>query len=384
VKGALRVRGGRSAPTVARSAQTRGSSRAAMPTTFWYQANHNRQDGAMIETMRDRSFGQTCSTHPDHSRGAALSARSENVVASIVLNDMDRSSLAAYGFRSWMLQDIQEQYEVVINLFNGERLRYEALALGRNSACQPIIRVHDKPRFFNIAAANNLGLHFSTGTYVLFANSDVIHPSNYLREFTEELRKRDICYAQGSRVNLSPERTLAFAPADSYSMSSNFDFLLGLEHARGRTIILGISPWTILRQVALDVGGFDSQILCYEDSEFNDRVLHFLRRRRLQACLFANTSLYGYHLYHGPSELYGASHQAAAILEPRRLRLLADPTSAEDIVPTNLGSLPALRRDLFDTLPPLTAAAHPSGRPRVWRGLSRRLRASMSVLIRGH
>lgn len=336
----------------------------------------------MIETMRDCSLGQIRPTRPDHSKGTALSTRSENVVASIVLNDMDRSSLAAYGFRSWMLQDIQEPYEVVINLFNDERPRYEALTHGANSACQPVIRVYDKPRFFNIAAANNLGLHFSTGTYVLFANSDVIYPSNYLRELTEELRKRDICYATGARVGLSPEQTLALAPAGSYSMSSNFDFLVGLEHARGRMIRLGISPWTILREVALDVGGFDSQILCYEDSEFNDRVLHFLRRHRRQAWIFTNTSLYGYHLCHGLSELYGGSQEAAAILEPRRLRLLADAASTEDVVPTNLDSLLLLQKDLFETRPP--PAASPSGLSRVWRGSSRRLRAAMSVLLRGH
>jgi len=161
-------------------------------------------------------------------KGTALSTRSENVVASIVLNDMDRSSLAAYGFRSWMLQDIQEPYEVVINLFNDESPRYEALTRGANSACQPVIHVHDRPRFFNIAAANNLGLHFSTGTYVLFANSDVIYPSNHLREFTGELQERDICYSQGARVNLTREQTLALAPAGRYSMSDNFDFLASI------------------------------------------------------------------------------------------------------------------------------------------------------------
>jgi len=131
------------------------------------------------------------------------------------------------------------------------------------------------------------------------------------------------------------------------------------------------------------VGGFDSQVLCYEDSEFNDRVLHYLRRHHRQACLFTNTSLYGYHLYHGPSELYEGSREAAAILEPRRLRLLADPASTEDVVPTNLDSLLLLQKDLFETRPPL-AAASPSGLSRVWRGSSRRLRAAMSVLLRGH
>jgi len=297
---------------------------------------------------------------------------------------MDRSSLAAYGFRSWMLQDVQEPYEVVINLFNDERPRYEALTQGRNSACRPVIRVYAKPLFFNIAAANNLGLHFSTGTYVLFANSDVIYPSSYLRELMGEFRKRDICYATGSRVNLSLEQTAGLAPAGSYSMSSNFDSLVGLEHARGRMISLGISPWTIVREVALDIGGFDSRILCHEDSELNDRVLHFLRRQGRQACLFTNTSLYGYHLCHGLSELYGGSQEAAAILEPRRLRLRADAASTEDVAPTNLDSLPSLLKDLFETKPPLIAVASPSGLSRMWRGASRRLRAATRVLVRGH
>src|SRR4051795_5441010 len=78
---------------------------------------------------------------------------------SVVLNIMGRLELADYGFRSWMLQDLDRPYEVVCNLFNDQQARYEQLAQGRNSNCRLVIHAYERPAFFNISAANNLGLH---------------------------------------------------------------------------------------------------------------------------------------------------------------------------------------------------------------------------------
>ena len=314
-----------------------------------------------------------------------MSLESGNVAASIVLNDMDRSTLAAYGFRSWMLQDISEPYEVILNLFNDQRDLFGALTVGRNPVCVPVLRSYDRPQFFNVSAANNLGLHFSTGDYVVFANADVIHPSNYLRELVGELRRHDICYATGARVNLSSAQTVALGPCGDYSMRHNFDFLADAEHApRGRAM-LGLSPWAILREVAVSVGGFDPRVLVHEDEDIDDRILHFMRRQGLQGCILATASLHSYHLHHGPSAQFSGSAESMAVIEPRRLRLQADPDSTEDIVQTRLDSLPLLEKDLFDTQPPRP-------RPSAW-GLSasasllsramRRLRVTAHTLLRG-
>ena len=131
------------------------------------------------------------------------------VIASVVLNDMDRTSLAAHGFRSWMLQELSSPYEVVINLFNDQEGRFQKLSEDRNPLCRPVIKTFPRPRFFNISAANNLGLHESSGEYVLFCNSDVIFPSSYLGAVTEELGSRAVSYADGWRVNLGEARTKA-------------------------------------------------------------------------------------------------------------------------------------------------------------------------------
>ena len=57
------------------------------------------------------------------------------VRASIVLNDMHRTHQAAYGFRSWILQDMDEPYEVVLNLFNDKESLFEDLMQGHNPNC---------------------------------------------------------------------------------------------------------------------------------------------------------------------------------------------------------------------------------------------------------
>lgn len=268
------------------------------------------------------------------------------MIATIVLNDMDRTREATYGYRSWLLQDISQPYEVVLNLFNDQRPLFEALAKDGNLRCTIKTNVFPPPKFFNISAANNIGLHFATGKYVIFANSDIIYPSHYLRLLVEELDRRQICYAIGAaRVNLSAAQTRALAEPVQYTSHGNFDFLVGCENLPGRVLLHGLAPWVVLGQVARQIGGYDPLVLCHEDSEFNDRVMHYLRRTGQQQCLYAIHDLYGYHLHHPGSELYHLSALAKAVLEPRRLRLLENPNSTEDIVPTNLDSLEALLQD---------------------------------------
>lgn len=43
----------------------------------------------------------------------------DSMSASMVLCAMDRPHEAAYGFRSWMLQDTKEPHEVILNLSQG-------------------------------------------------------------------------------------------------------------------------------------------------------------------------------------------------------------------------------------------------------------------------
>src|SRR2546423_15196274 len=101
--------------------------------------------------------------------------------ASIVLNVMGLRDLAIYGFRSWMLQDFDRPYEVILNLFIPAADQFESLKAGANPNCIPRIVQHEKPEYFNISASNNMGLHLVRGEYVFFANVDMIFPGNFLR-----------------------------------------------------------------------------------------------------------------------------------------------------------------------------------------------------------
>src|SRR3954470_22389218 len=130
-----------------------------------------------------------------------------DVALTVVLNAMGRLNLAELGFRSWMLQEGDRPYQVVLSLFNDEHARFEKLTEGKNPNCQVVIRSYEKPAFFNISAANNLGLHFATGEFVMFANSDIVYPSGYGRRFTENMRRSRLGYATGARFNVTEELT---------------------------------------------------------------------------------------------------------------------------------------------------------------------------------
>src|SRR5436190_3945422 len=152
-------------------------------------------------------------------------SNSDQVPLTIVLNAMGRLELADLGFRSWMLQEWDRPYQVVMSLFNDEKARFEALTEGKNPNCQVIIRTYERPAHFNISAANNIGLHFAIGKYVMFANSDIIYPSNYGRRFAEMMDQQNLGYAVGSRVNLTEQETLALRPASTYTLENNLDFV---------------------------------------------------------------------------------------------------------------------------------------------------------------
>jgi hypothetical protein len=266
--------------------------------------------------------------------------------ASIVLNDQSRTDLSSYGFRSWMLQEIDQPYEVIVNVFNDRRGVFEKLSEGKNPNCKVIINTYDPPEVFNISAANDLGLHFATGKYVLFANADIIHPSAYLRTVAGEMHKRDLHYLIGMRANLTKERTAALPPAASVTREKNFDFLNGVEFLNELPRGVGMSPWVGNRESLFAVGGFDPNVYCHEDEELNDRMMHYLRRTGKQPTLYCMFDAMAYHLDHKPSELHAMGPASRKIIGPRRERLLKDPASTEDVVPTPLHSLPALREIL--------------------------------------
>ena len=92
---------------------------------------------------------------------------------SIVLNDMDRTFFAGYGFRSWLLQDMDESYEVIINLFNDQKSYFDNLTAGANPNANIKICVYDRPAYFNISAANNLGItNYEAGTIDIVTNGN--------------------------------------------------------------------------------------------------------------------------------------------------------------------------------------------------------------------
>jgi hypothetical protein len=302
----------------------------------------------------------------------------DSVIASVVLNDMERTELAVHGFRSWMLQDFSSPYEVVINLFNDQERTFRMLSENRNPLCRPLIRTFPRPSFFNISAANNLGLHQSSGEYVLFCGSDVIFPSSYLDTVTDELRRRDISYVDGLRVNLGEARTRTLRPPSGYTPAANYDSLVGCElDARSG----GVCAWIVRREVAREIGGFDSLLLCYEDADFNDRVLHYLRRKGAQKLAYTLSGIRGYHLRHEASELYDASRSSGRIVRTRRHHLFADASSTEDVVPSRLDSLDDLMAAVVNTpRPPWTLR---NSRGLGWlRGIYRRTRAAIQGFAR--
>jgi len=311
-------------------------------------------------------------------RAIVVFSMAGSVIASVVLNDMDRTALAAHGFRSWMLQECSSPYEVVINLFNDREQVFRRLSEDRNPLCQPVIRVFARPGFFNISAANNLGLYESSGEYVLFCNSDVIFPSGYLNVVTSELRHRGIGYADGVRVNLGEARTKTLSVPSAYTMAANYDSLVGSELD---TPSGGVCTWIVRRDAARAVGGFDPLVLCHEDADLNARVLHYLSRKGAQNVAYTVSSIRGYHLHHEASELYDASGSSRALVNSRRRRLFADASSAEDVVPSRLDSRDDLVSAVADTPSPPLSLRNAKGLG--WlRGIYRRTRAAARAFAR--
>ena len=311
---------------------------------------------------------------------------SEPVVASIVLNDQTRTDLASYGFRSWMLQEIDQPYEVIVNLFNDREAVFEDLAKGKNPLCRVIIKKYAPPAVFNISAANNIGLHFATGTYVMFANADIIHPSGFLRAVAGEMSRRNLHYVVGTRSNLTPERTAALAPAQSFTREKNFDILRGVEFLKEIPRGYGLSPWILSREAARAVGAFDSNVFCHEDEDLNDRAMHYLRRSGKQQILYCLFDTLGYHMHHKTSELQAMGPASMNIIRPRRLRLMADPASTEDTVPTPLDSLDELLKILHSSKKPDVPVGKHLREIMPWplRVALKRSKQAAQILIKGH
>ncbi len=279
-------------------------------------------------------------------------ASQNNISASIVLNVMGLRELAVYGFRSWMLQDSDRPYEVILNLFTKARDMFDPLVEGKNPNCIVQIQEREEPEFFNISAANNLGLHLSIGAHVMFANSDIIYPAHFLRRAMAELTGRDICYALAARMNMTAAQCEKLKPPMHYTRANPFTDLHGLECATDANVWSSISPWMLRRDIAFAVGGFDKQVLIAEDRDLTDRAMHYLRRKNLQQAVITFSDLVGYHQNHGNTGLFDSWTQSKAVFEPRKQRMNADPASTEDVLPTPLDDYDALLRDIRQTRKP--------------------------------
>jgi hypothetical protein len=261
--------------------------------------------------------------------------------------------LAVYGFRSWMLQDYDRPYEVVLNLFADVRPMFEPLMEGKNPNCHVRFCQYQTPEFFNISAANNLGAYSATGKYVMFANADVIYPGHFLRRAMPELLGKDICYAVAARVYMTPEQSdqVHLKKPTEYTIADRFNSLMGVERS-GVQIAPALSPWMFRRDVIHAVGGFDPRILFAEDRDMDYRVMHYLRRKKLQQAIVAFPDLYGYHQHHPSTGLFDGWFDAKEIMESRARRMEADPESTEDSLPTGMDDLEALKRDMQQTRRP--------------------------------
>jgi hypothetical protein len=222
------------------------------------------------------------------------------------------------------------------------------LTEGKNLNCRVLINSYERPAHFNISGANNLGLHFATGKYVMFANSDIIYPSSYGRRFAEMMDQQNVGYAVGSRYNLSQDETQSLRPASTYTLNNNFDFIdTEWTFASWRKVGMppiwpGCGPWVIRRDVAVAVGGFDPAVLVSEDDDITSRVVHYMTRHGGQSSNVSFLEMLGYHLYHPTSELFDWHREAHLLIDARRDRLKRNPGSEEDIVPNRLDDLESL------------------------------------------
>jgi hypothetical protein len=271
---------------------------------------------------------------------------------SVVLCAMGRLELAAYGFRSWMIQDADRPYQIIMCLFNDQRELFERLTVGKNPHCQVEIHTFDRPSFFNISASNNLGLHFARGRYVTFANSDIIYPRHYIRRSAAGMIANHLYYATGTRANLTLAHTKALRPPETYTAEDSFDFLDRDSDAMELEVWPGFSPWIIERELVLKLGGYDPKVLVIEDRDLEDRAMHYLRRHKMQDCIYAMINLVGYHLYHPTSELFINYIDSRVIIDRRRAAMAADPNGADDIIENHLDSLPELIEEVRRTQKP--------------------------------
>lgn len=308
-----------------------------------------------------------------------MSTENRQPVLSVVLNAMGRLELADLGFRGWMLQEWDEPYEVVLSLFNDQQPRYEALTAGKNPNCQVVIRSYERPAFFNISAANNLGLHFASGEFVMFANSDVVYPSYFGKRFVDAMRRHKVGYAVGSRYNLPEVRTQQLQSASSYTRESNLDFLdREWTYSGTPPIWMGCGPWTARRDVAWAIGGFDPNVMCSEDDDFASRAVAYLAKRGEQDAAACFQQLLGFHLYHPGSELFNSHHDSHLIIDPRRDRLRKGQGERDIVVPNRLDDLESLKEAMRRTVKPSSTAKY---RQNTLKKIAGRVSAAGKILI---
>jgi hypothetical protein len=271
---------------------------------------------------------------------------------SIVLNCASRTEEARYGFLSWLLQDHGRPFEIVLNLFGKNQAEFELLQ--RQAVPNCAVRIHRERgcQFFNISAANNLGAVRASGELLVFANADIVYPNFFLRELVAEIDRANLHYAICNRVNLSREATARLLPVSAYHQTNNLNFLSGLENAPASFQFYS-SPWVVRRDAFWAVGGFDNNVVCHEDYDLTVRLVHYLRRTRLQSTHHILSSFHGYHLDHPASDMFNASDYARKFFVARSERLNADPASDEDIVKNDLSEAELLRLTC-DVLPPVS------------------------------
>jgi hypothetical protein len=301
-------------------------------------------------------------------------------IVSIVMTDMDRTSFALHGFCSWLLQDIDELYEVIVCLFNDQSPRFTQLSEVGNKLCQKQIRTLKRPAFFNISAANNLGLYYARGKWVFFANSDVIYPSDYLRKVVGELRARSLYYVMGSRINLSQKITDGLKSPYLHTAIGDYDYLRNVESTPESKFWGFGSPWIIETKTAFAIGGYDPRILCYEDRDLSDRAVCYLRQQNRQTLPYAMLELFGYHLCHPPSDLYGIGSTSMEIITRRKKQIREDKTTGVCIVNNTLDDLSSLVAAMEHTEKPCVPTRHLTG---LFPQLIHRIRAAIKVLIKG-
>lgn len=269
--------------------------------------------------------------------------------ASIVVNCSGRSKEAYFGLKTWLNQKTEGNYEIILQLFGVSR-RDVLDSLDEKSSRLKIWE-YSKPNFFNISAANNLGAKKARGALVLFANIDILYPPSFLESLLREIAFTRSRYAICNRYNMTEIETNEFYKIFKNNGTIDFAFLRTCGLKIGGHMFPS-SPWVFERRLFAEIGGFNTNVYCYEDKEVSERAAHYLARTGGQLTVHSFPGFVGYHLHHPAGDVFDTAAYSKAQLELSLEHVRANEASVCDILQQEVTE-EALLKKICEDIPPV-------------------------------